>query len=373
MSGRIDELHALGQALWYDNIERGILKNGALAQMITDGDIRGVTSNPSIFKKAIAQTSEYDRALVPLAKKGLDKVGIYEALAVEDIQAAADLFAPLYRESSGGDGYVSMEVSPFLAHDTQGTLKDAKRIWAMVDRPNLMVKIPATKEGLPAITEAIAEGMNINVTLIFSLDRYQEVMQAYLSGLEKRLEQGLPIDGIASVASFFVSRIDTNVDKRLDAIAEAEGSKTSKAAALKGKLAVASAKLAYQEFRKTFNSPRFKALEKRGANIQRPLWASTSTKNPAYPDTLYVDSLIGPHTVNTVPPKTLKAFKDHGTVALTLEQGVEDARSVFAEVEALGVSMAAVTQELEDKGVESFADAFTALLASIEDRRKKSL
>ncbi len=359
----IQKLHSLGQSIWYDNIERRLLKNGELAGMIERGEIRGVTSNPSIFNNAIANSSDYDEALIPLAKKGLSKGEIYENLAVADIQAACDLFLPLYKDSNGGDGYVSLEVSPYLAHDTDGTCADAARLWKWVERPNLMIKIPATKAGLPAITQTLAAGINVNVTLIFSVERYKEVMEAYFAGLEQRMENGEPIDHVASVASFFVSRIDSVVDKQLQ----------GKSDALMGKVAIANAKVAYGVNKEMFSGQRWDTLKAAGAQIQRALWASTSTKNPAYPDTLYVDQLIGPNTVNTVPPKTLEAFADHGNAEMTLEADVADAKSVFEALDTLGISMADVTQGLEDAGVKSFADAFTSLLNAVENRRSAAL
>lgn len=359
----IEKLHSLGQSIWYDNIERRLLENGELAAMIKRGEIRGVTSNPSIFHNAIAKSSDYDAALVPLAKNGASKEEIYETLAVEDIRAACDLFRSLYDETSGGDGYVSLEVSPYLAHDTAGTAADAARLWEWVDRPNLMIKIPATKEGLPAITQSIAAGINVNVTLIFSIQRYESVMEAYLVGLEQRLADGLPIDQVASVASFFISRIDSNVDDRLDIVGG------ERAAALKGQIAVANAKLAYANHKIIFSGSRWAKLQAAGGNSQRALWASTSTKNLAYSDTKYVDELIGPNTVNTIPPKTLVAFGDHGNAALTLEADLKTARSALDKLAALGISMDEITQELEDQGVKAFADAFTALLESVEQRR----
>ena len=365
----IHDLHAFGQSIWYDNIERRLLNNGELAAMIERGDIRGVTSNPSIFNNAIANSTDYDDALVPLAKQGFTKEEIYEHLAVADIQAACDLFLPLYDESNGGDGYVSLEVSPYLADDTAGTCQDAARLWGWVDRPNLMIKIPGTKAGLPAITRTIAAGINVNVTLIFSIDRYTEIMDAYLAGLEQRLEAGESIERVASVASFFVSRIDSNVDNRLSALLEIAGDNAQWAETLKGELAIASAKVAYARYKEIFSGERWDHLKANGAQIQRPLWASTSTKNPKYPDTMYVDALIGPGTVNTIPPKTLDAFADHGTAELTLEADLDDARSAFDYLYALDISMDEITQELEDAGVESFAEAFTSLLDSVEKRR----
>jgi transaldolase len=369
MTNPIHELHRLGQSVWYDNIERRLLADGTLAEMVANGTIRGITSNPSIFKQAIASSSDYDEALVPLAKKGLGKEAIYEALAVADIRAACDLFLPLYQESHGGDGYVSLEVSPYLAHDTQGTLADARRLWALVERPNLMVKIPATKAGLPAITAAIAEGININVTLIFALERYQQVMEAYLEGLEHRLEAGKRLEHVASVASFFVSRIDTHVDSHLEALASRNPAVAGRAEALLGKAAIASARLAYDLHLRVFQGERFLGLKNKGARGQRPLWASTSTKNPAYPDTRYVDELVGPYTVNTIPPKTLAAFEAHGVVARTLDKDLQGAKEVMEQLAALGISMVEVTDELETQGVKAFADSYTELLDSIEARR----
>jgi transaldolase/glucose-6-phosphate isomerase len=361
MNTPITKLTQLGQSIWYDNIQRKILENGELKAMIERGDICGVTSNPSIFNAAIAKTNDYDSALAPLAWAGWDAEKIFWELAIEDIRAACDAFAPLYEESKGGDGYVSLEVSPYLAHETEATVSQAEQLWARVHRHNLMVKIPATKAGIPAIRRAIAAGVNVNVTLIFSLTRYAEVMDAYLSGLEDRAAAGQPIDHIASVASFFVSRVDSKIDPRLP-----EGSP------LRGKAAIANAKLAYEEFHKTFAGGRWEKLKYKGARVQRPLWASTSTKNPAYPDTIYIDNLIGPETVNTVPPATLDAFKDHGVAAMTLVRGLDEAENAIKQLEALGISMDVVTQELEDEGVKAFEDAFTQLLKTIDDRRKSA-
>ncbi len=358
MSNPITELTALGQSLWYDNIQRRLLENGELAAMIARGDIRGVTSNPSIFHNAIAKSNDYDSALFPLALSGWSSEQIFWQLAVEDIRAACDLFLPLYTETDSADGYVSLEVSPYLAHDTEGTVAQARHLWQTVNRPNLMIKIPATKAGLPAIRQAIAAGINVNVTLIFSLERYQEVMDAYLSGLEDRLLAGGDIERIHSVASFFVSRVDSKVDPKLP-----------EDSPLRGKAAIANAKLAYDEFRKVFGGPRFGKLQMAKANLQRPLWASTSTKNPNYPDTIYVDNLIGPATVNTVPPQTLVAFKEHGKAAETIMEGLDEARQQIADLEKQGILMSTVTQELEEEGVKAFADAFTALLAAVEERR----
>ncbi|HSG41654.1 MAG TPA: bifunctional transaldolase/phosoglucose isomerase, partial [Anaerolineales bacterium] len=361
MSDSIKKLTQLGQSIWYDNIERKLLENGNLQAMIERGDIRGVTSNPSIFNAAIAKSNDYDSALVPLAWAGWDAEKIFWQLAIEDIKAACDAFAPLYEETNGGDGYVSLEVSPFLANDSEATAAQAQQLWARVARPNLMVKIPATREGIPAIRKAIAAGVNVNVTLIFSLARYAEVMDAYLSGLEDRAAAGHPIDHVASVASFFVSRVDSKIDPQLPDNSE-----------LKGKSAIANAKLAYDLYHQTFAGTRWEKLKVKSARVQRPLWASTSTKNPDYPDTLYVDELIGSETVNTVPPATLDAFKKHGSAEATLMRDLEEAQSVMDQLNSIGISMDTVTQELEDEGVKAFADAFMQLLATIDERRKNA-
>ncbi len=365
--------YELGQSMWYDNIQRKLLENGEMAGMIERGEIYGVTSNPSIFHNAIANSDDYDDQLLPMAARGEEALQIYEALAVADIQSAADLFSGLYRSTNGGDGYVSLEVNPDLARDTDATISEAARLWQLVDRPNLMVKIPATKEGLPAITRSIAAGINVNVTLIFSLERYGEVMDAYISGLEQRAAAGEPLEHVASVASFFVSRIDSKIDGWLDEVIAKGGENAKQAESLKGKVALASAKLAYQEFKQVFGSPRFKALAAQGANVQRPLWASTSTKNPTYPDTLYVDTLIGPDTVNTLPPKTLVAFNDHGEVALTLEDDLDVMKAAMAGLKELGLSLDKATQELEDEGVASFSKSFASLMDSVETRRKEAV
>jgi len=362
----VEHLHALGQSIWYDNIEHRLLVNGELETMIKRGVIRGVTSNPSIFNNAIAKSNDYDELLIPLAEQGLSKIQIYETLAVADIQTACDLFRPLYNETQGSDGYVSLEVSPYLARDTEETCNEAARLWKWVDRPNLMIKIPATVEGLPAVTRTIASGINVNVTLIFSIERYEAVMEAYLKGLELRLDAGQPIDKIASVASFFISRIDSIIDTYLDAFMD---SAAEQAQNLQGKIAVANAKLAFVVHKKRFQGERWDNLASQGGRVQRALWASTSTKNVAYPDTKYVDELIGPHTVNTIPPKTLDAFGDHGVAAMTLTADLDAARQVMDDLAGLGISMPDITQKLEENGVQSFADAFTVLLESVEKRR----
>jgi transaldolase/glucose-6-phosphate isomerase len=363
----IDRLHALGQSIWYDNIERRLLKDGTLSGLIDRGEIRGVTSNPSIFNKAIVSSSDYDGALQPMAWAGWKPERIFFQLAVEDIQKTADLLLPLYRKSQGGDGYVSLEVNPTLAHNTRGTVAQAKQLWVQVDRPNLMIKIPATKEGIPAVRQCIAAGLNINVTLIFSLERYQAVMEAYLVGLEERLKKGKSIEDIASVASFFVSRVDTKIDPQLAELAKYPAKKTQ-AESLLGKAAIANARVAYALYQDKFNSPRFLLLKVEGARVQRPLWASTSTKNPTYRDVIYVEQLIGPETVNTIPPQTLDAFREHGKAARTLDNGLIEARAALLALEKLGIHMEQVTADLEKEGVEAFSKAFSELLTSIEKR-----
>jgi transaldolase len=374
---KIHDLADLGQSVWMDFIRRSFLTSGELSTLIDLG-VRGMTSNPTIFEKAIAGSSrfagdtsgEYDVDLARLAEDGKSALEIFESLAIDDIKIATDLFRPVFKATKGTDGYVSIEVSPNLAHQTEQTVDEALRLWSKIDRPNLMVKIPATDQGLPAITRATAAGINVNITLIFSLKRYQQVMDAFLKGLEERLAAGQPIDHIASVASFFVSRVDTKVDKRLDDILREGGPSLILAKSLQGKAAVANARIAYSLFRKTFEGQRFSALQAKGAHLQRPLWASTSTKNPAYSDILYVQELIGPHTVNTMPQKTVEDFLDHGEVRLTLEDGLDQANGVMEKLEDLGVSMDQVTQELEDEGVEAFARSFTSLIESIDKRRQ---
>ncbi len=368
MTNIIGELKKNGQSIWYDNIERKLLEDGTLAGMVERGEIRGITSNPSIFNNAISKSNEYDQDIESLTKQGLSREDVYEQLAIRDIQNAADMFLPLYQETNGGDGYVSLEVSPFLAHETEKTIIDAKKLWKMVNRPNLMVKIPATLEGLPAITEVISAGINVNVTLIFSITRYQAVMEAYLAGLEKRVREGKEIGGIASVASFFISRIDAKVDSQLEEIlSKTPGGEVKN---LLGKAALASGKLAFEAYEEVFGegASRFAALVEVGANKQRALWASTSTKNPQYPDTMYVDGLIGPDTVNTVPPKTLVAFFDHGTVERSIDSQVDEAKQVFENLAKAGIDMDQVTEDLESEGVQSFAVAFTSLLDSLQAR-----
>jgi transaldolase len=354
----------LGQSMWYDNISREILDNGELKKLIETQGVRGVTSNPTIFQKAMTTAAAYTPEFTKLAATGKNASQIYETMAVADIQRGADLLRGVYDAAGGKDGFISLEVSPTLAHDTAGTVAEAKRLWAAVNRPNLMIKIPATPEGIPAIRETIAAGISVNVTLIFSIASHAKVIDAYLSGLEDRVKRGEKIDRIASVASFFVSRVDTMVDKLLDA-------KGGAALALRGKAAIANAKLAYELFEKEFGGARWKALAAKGAQYQRPLWASTSTKNPSYKDTVYVDALIGPHTVDTLPPATLTAFNDHGVVAVTIKDDLAGAKKALKDVEATGISMEKVCADLLSEGVASFAKSFQDLLGAVEARRKE--
>jgi transaldolase len=373
MSNPLLELQRLGQSPWHDNIRRELLTSGKLKKMIDDGDITGLTSNPTIFEQAIAQSSDYDTDLASLAKKGKSSEEIFDQLACDDIRDACDLFADVHRRTEGKDGFCSIEVAPKFARDTAATIAEAQRLWKKVDRPNLMVKIPATREGVPAIEESIAGGLNINVTLIFSLERYDEVMNAYLSGLIRRVQRGQPVDRIASVASFFVSRVDTLVDKLLDEkIARGEGD-AEQLRGLQGKSAIANAKLAYQAFRRKFATEAYAGTAARGARVQRPLWASTSTKNPSYPDVYYVEALVGPDSVDTLPPATIVAYKDHGRPELRIESDLDGARHVMGDLSRVGIDMDAVTKKLEEDGVASFAKSFDSLIATVEDRRAKAL
>jgi transaldolase len=369
------QLNAIGQSVWQDNIRRGELLSGALKRLIDQDGLSGTTSNPTIFGKAIEGSHDYDDAIGALARQGKDATAIFDALAIEDIQTACDLFRATYDSTQGRDGFVSIEVSPDLAYDTANTIAEARRLWKAVNRPNLMVKIPGTKEGLPAIEQTLSEGLNINITLLFGVERYEEVALAYVAALEKRAREGKPIDRIASVASFFVSRIDTMIDQQFDAkiVATASASEKEKLEGMKAKAAIANAKVAYGKFKEIFFSDRFKALAAKGARVQRVLWASTSTKNPKYSDVLYVETLIGPDTVNTMPPATIVAFRDHGKVRVTIEENYEEASQWPAELAKVGVDLRAVTQKLEQDGVKSFSNDYAKLLSVVESKRKQVL
>lgn len=365
------KLHKFGQSVWLDYISRDMLGAGGALQKLIDNDgLRGVTSNPAIFEEAIDTGSIYNDAIRTLAKQGKTTPQIYDALTVEDVGRGADLFRPLYDRENGGDGYVSLEVSPHLARDTQGTIAEARRLWAALNRPNVFIKVPGTKEGLPAIETLISEGINVNVTLLFGVPRYEEVVGAYMGGLEKRAAAGKPLDRVASVASFFISRIDSLVDELLDGVVKAGGAGAATAAALHGKIAIANAKVAYQLYKDLYASSRWEKLSAKGAKRQRLLWASTSTKNPKYPDVIYVEDLIGPDTVNTIPLKTLEAYRDHGKPAARLELGLTEAQRQLQQLAAVGVDINQVTLQLEDEGVKKFVTPFDKLLGAIDAKRK---
>jgi transaldolase / glucose-6-phosphate isomerase len=367
----LQALLSFGQSVWLDYIRRSLIDTGELARMIREDGLRGMTSNPSIFEKAIAGSTDYSALLGELAARGdLDSTAIYEHLAVRDVQDAADAFRGVYDQSKRRDGYVSLEVSPYLAHKTDQTIAEARRLWKAVSRPNIMIKVPGTREGIPAFRQLISEGINVNVTLLFAQEVYERVAEAYIDGLEQFVKSGGDAGKIASVASFFVSRIDTLVDSQLAAIAKS-GKSEALAKSLQGKVAIANAKLAYQIYKRIFGNDRWKALASRGAQTQRVLWASTSTKNPAYSDILYVEDLIGPDTVNTIPPATFDAFRDHGVPRASLEENIDDAKKTMQDLARVGISMTAVTDQLTEEGVKLFADAFDKLLAAVEKTTKK--
>jgi transaldolase len=358
MSNPLLQLTRLGQSLWYDYITRDLVTSGHLKKLIEDDGLRGMTSNPTIFEKAIAGSHLYDDDIRRLSDQGHTPAQIFESLAVADVQSACDVFLPLYRELDGADGYVSIEVSPALANDTDGTIHEALRLWKAVARPNAMIKIPGTRAGLAAITRCIADGINVNVTLLFSIERYAAVLEAFLAGLESRLGDDLPIEHIASVASFFVSRVDTKVDPLLE---RARGGER-----LLGKVAIANAALAYDIFERILETPRWKRLAGAGAHPQRPLWASTSTKDPRLPDIYYVEALAAPHTVNTLPPETFEAYRDHGAPAVRIQESVATAPAQLDALRDAGIDLTAVTRELEEEGVAKFAASHAAVLAGIE-------
>jgi transaldolase len=372
---RITELYAQeGQSAWQDDISRDMLNSGEIRTAIEETGIRGLTSNPTIFEKAIAGGTAYDEEIAGLLDRGeLEAAEIFETVAVHDIQNTCDLFRPLYDASEGGDGFVSIEVSPAGARDAERTREEARRLWRVVNRPNLMVKIPGTAEGAPVIREMLAEGININITLLFSVPSYERVAEYYIEALKERQASGKRIDRVASVASFFVSRVDTLIDKLLDEKIAATSDATQRGwlESLKGKAAVANAKIAYQSFERLFSGNDWEALAAAGARVQRPLWASTSVKNPAYPDTMYVDELIGPHTVNTMPRPTIAAFLDHGTVARTIDRDLAGAFKTMEDLAAAGIDLIAVTLQLEDEGIASFTKSYDSLLEGVAAKRSQ--
>jgi transaldolase len=349
MANPLYELPKHGQSIWYDNLNRELIRSGALQRMIDEDAVTGGTSNPSIFEKAVGSSDAYDDDIRALAAAGKSKDEVFDALTIKDIQLCCDLFAPPYERTDGADGFCSLEVSPEIAYDTAATTRDAQRLFAALARPNAMIKIPGTQGGLPAVEECVAAGLNINITLLFGVENYEQVAWAYIRGLEQRVQAGQPVDRIASVASFFVSRVDTLVDQKLKELARMD---------LSGKAGVANAKIAYAKFKEIFSDDRWQALAAKGARVQRPLWASTSTKNPAYRDVIYVEELIGEHTVNTLPQVTLDAFRDHGVARDTLDEGVDDAFVHIRALEEAGVDFKLVTDELQTQGVKLFSDSF---------------
>jgi transaldolase len=368
MSTRLHTLHAAGQSLWLDYIDRVMLGNGDLARRIREDALTGMTSNPTIFEKALAEGTAYDAQLRQLPANLSDREA-FEVVATTDVRNACDAFRGVYDATNAVDGYVSLEVAPDLARDAAGTVAEARHLFKVVDRPNLMIKVPGTPEGAVAVRQLIADGINVNVTLLFAIDAHARVIDAYIEGLEQRAAAGLPVDRIASVASFFVSRVDSAIDKQLETMAIAEESRANALRALQGKAAIANAKLAYRLFTASFSGPRWNALSAKGARVQRPLWASTSTKNPAYRDVIYVEELVGPDTVNTLPPATLEAFRDHGEVRQSVTTDVGGAERTLAALEAAGVSMQAVTDRLLVEGLASFEQSFVTLLAGLARKR----
>ena len=361
-------LEGLGQSIWLDYIRRDLIKNGGLLHLIEDDGLRGMTSNPAIFEKAIAESNIYDPDIRKLALQSKDVNAIYEAISQEDVRNAADIFRSLYEKTDCKDGYVSLEVNPHLAHDALGTIEEGRRLWSSLDRPNVLIKVPATLEGLIAIRQLISEGININVTLLFGLPRYRAVTGAFIEGLEMRVSQGKPINSIASVASFFLSRIDTLVDPLLEKISQSTSEKKEIAKEAIGEVSISSARAAYQIYKEIFGSSRFKKLQDKGALVQRLLWASTSNKNPAYSDVKYIEALIGAETVNTVPPHTIDAYRDHGDPKLRLEQDLRKTYKVMGSLPELGINLEQVTQQLEDEGVSKFKEPFDKLMAAISKK-----
>jgi len=365
-NNRLKALRDAGQSIWLDSIDRTMLHNGDLERRIRDDALTGMTSNPTIFQKALSQGTAYDEQLLG-APDGLESWQLFELVETQDVRDACDRFAGVFSSTRGADGYVSIEVSPGVSGSVDDTLEEARRLWKAVDRPNVMVKVPGTEQGAVAVRRLIGDGINVNITLLFAISAHERVIEAYLAGLEDRVRAHKPVDGLASVASFFISRVDTEVDKRLDALAaKASPAEAERLGMLKGRAAIANAKLAYKLFREKFSGPRWEALAKEGARVQRPLWASTSTKNPAYRDVMYVEELIGPDTVNTMPPATIDAFRDHGAVSRTVTQKVPAAEGVLREIEAAGISMKAVTDLLLEEGIASFQKSFDELIGGLE-------
>jgi transaldolase len=364
----LEQLGALGQSIWLDYIRRDLMTGGGLKRLIEEDGLRGMTSNPAIFEKAIGDSRDYDEDIRELALEGKSAEAIYESLSQRDVQSAADEFRPLYDRTDGKDGYVSLEVNPHLAHNTKGTVEEARRLWTALNRPNILIKVPATAEGLPAITQLTGEGINVNVTLLFGLPRYRQVAQAYIAGLEARLARKEPVQRLTSVASFFISRIDTLVDPLLDRIIAQGGPKAALAKAAHGRVAIASAKLAYQAYKELFGSARFGKLAAQGARAQRLLWASTGAKNPDYSDVKYIEALVGPETINTAPLETLNAYRDHGAPESRLEEDLKEARTVLERLSESGIDLNALTRQLEDDGVIKFNKPFDKLLAALERR-----
>jgi transaldolase len=364
---RLQRLHGAGQSIWLDFIDRTMLGNGELPRRIHDDALTGMTSNPTIFEKALAEGDAYDDQIRQNAgsRAGMD---LFELIATTDVRNACDIFAPVHQASGGQDGFVSIEVSPGAANDASATVEEAKRLWATVDRPNVMVKVPGTAEGAKAVETLTAAGVNVNITLLFAIAAYERVIEAYMAGLESRLASGKDIGRIHSVASFFVSRVDSEVDKRLDALAETSPDKAKQAGALHGKAAIANAKLAYKLFQDSIGTDRWRKISNKGGTLQRPLWASTSTKNKAYRDVMYVEDLIGPHTVNTMPPATIDAFRDHGEVRRTVDADLDDARKTLKDLEALGIHIDDVTAKLLADGLASFGKSFDTLLAGLKSK-----
>ena len=364
---RLQQLHDVGQSIWLDSIDRRILHDGELDRRISEDALTGMTSNPTIFQKALASSNAYDDQIIEAEQKGPTTWQLFELLETTDVRDACDHFAAVYSSTRGGDGYVSIEVSPGVSHTADATIEEARRLWKTVDRPNVMVKVPGTPEGAVAVRRLIAEGINVNITLLFAIQAHERVIEAYMAGLEDRVKAHQPIDGLASVASFFVSRVDTEIDKRLDAlIAKATPPEKERLKMLKGRAAIANAKLAYRLFRQKFAGPRWEALAKQGARVQRPLWASTSTKNPEYRDVMYVEELVGADTVDTMPPATIEAFRDHGVVEKTVDKKVAAAEGLLKEIEAVGISMKDVTEKLLVEGIASFQKSFDELIAGLE-------